>query len=125
MNEFWDRLGISASLLCIVHCLLTPLIVLLMPLVGHSLMHGWFHAVIIAVVVPVAAWALWNGYRLHRLKRVLWLGGFGIILICLAITVGARRYSYEVVLMTAAGLLLTAAHYVNLRVCRGLHHPHP
>jgi hypothetical protein len=121
MNQFWDRLGISASILCILHCLLTPALVVGMPFVGHWMAHGWFHLAIVLVVVPVAVWALWNGYRLHHKKNVLWLGGLGIALVIGAVTIGRSGFWLEVSMMTSAGVLLGTAHWINLSVCQRTH----
>lgn len=122
MNEFWDRLGISTSILCILHCLLTPVLIVLMPFAGHALAHSWFHWVIVSLVVPVAIWALWNGYRLHKQKRVLWLGSVGLTLVCLALYFGEDSLNAEIALMVTGGVLLTFAHYSNLRQCQREHH---
>lgn len=121
MNGFWDRFGISASLFCIVHCLFTPMLVVLVPFVGQTLAHGWFHLVIAAIVVPTAVWALWNGYRQHHTRRILWLGEAGLVFVCLALSLGARDSRVEVGFMSAGGLLLAAAHLGNLRACRIAH----
>ena len=117
MNQFWDRLGISTSVVCILHCLLTPVLVMFVPVLGHAFAETWFHAGVIAVVVPVAAWALWTGYRAHCRRRVLWFGAAGIILVVAAVL----REDLETPLMITAGLLLSAAHYFNLKVCRHSH----
>ena len=121
MRDLWDRIGISTSILCVVHCLFTPLLVLSMPVVGEFLSHDMFHVIIILIVVPVAVWALWNGYRLHRLQQVLWLGGFGIVGIVLAMILGANDARIEIALMILSGLTLASAHYFNLRACRIKH----
>ncbi len=118
MNVFLDRLGISASILCIVHCLATPVLVIFMPLLGGTFAHGWFHLVIAALIIPVAVLALWRGYRLHHRIQVLYLGGLGLILICLALGLDP---SYEIPLMVAAGVLLASAHYLNLKICQANH----
>ncbi|NJM09684.1 MAG: MerC domain-containing protein [Bdellovibrionaceae bacterium] len=118
MRQFWDRIGISASLLCVIHCLLTPSLVILLPFLGEALAHGWFHTVIVLIVFPVAVWALWNGFLLHRLKRVLWLGGIGIAFLIAALAFGRDDMRVEFALMIVAGLTLASAHLINLRACR-------
>lgn len=122
MNEFWDRLGISASMLCLVHCLVTPVLILLAPFVGNFLSQPIFHIVIVAIVFPVATWALWLGYRLHHMKRMLWLGVLGLTLIACAMTLGKNDPHVEMLFMVSAGVFLSSAHYLNLRACR--HHRH-
>jgi len=118
MTKFWDRIGISASILCVVHCLATPFLVIFLPLVGASLAHAWFHALIIAIVVPVAVWALWNGYRVHRHSTMLWYAGFGFLFIGLSVLLGHDHDLIEKAFMIAAGLLLGYAHFLNLRARR-------
>ena len=122
MNSFWDRLGISASILCVVHCLLTPMLVVFLPLVGATLARGWFHAAIIATVVPVAIFALWKGYRVHRQTHILWMGAFGFVAIALAAVFGAEHNAIETGFMVAGGLVLSAAHYLNMRTTRNCRH---
>lgn len=116
MRGLWDRIGISASLLCVLHCLLTPFLILLMPVLGEWTSHTTFHSLIVFIVVPVAVWALWNGYRAHRLKRVIVLGTLGLALLCVAMVVPNPQY--ETVFMIVAGLTLASAHLSNIRACQ-------
>jgi hypothetical protein len=124
MNEFWDKLGISTSVLCIVHCMATPFAFLMLPAIGHSdAGHNWFHQVIALIVFPVAFFALWKGYRVHHQRKILVLGGLGLLLIATSLFLSAQSLPGEMVLMILGGLLLAAGHYFNLRCCR-LQHPH-
>jgi hypothetical protein len=123
MTEFWDRLGISASLICAIHCILTPFLVLLVPFIGSVFADKWFHIGIAAVVFPVAAFALWRGYRHHRLLKVLALGAVGLVFMAMGMYMGDSDFTsaygtIQTLFMIAAGLLLASAHYFNLRACR-------
>ena len=118
MNTFWDRLGMSASILCVVHCLVTPVALVFLPLVGATLVHGWVHGVIIAIVVPVALYALWNGYRIHRHTSVIWLAAGGFAAIALSILFEGNHNLVEAGFMILAGIFLSTAHYKNLRAIR-------
>ncbi len=66
----------------------------------------------------VAVWALYNGYLVHRMKRVLYLGAVGLALLIAAMTLGHDDFRVEYGLMIAAGLTLATAHLTNLRACR-------
>ncbi|MGZ3722050.1 MAG: MerC domain-containing protein, partial [Bdellovibrionales bacterium] len=119
MNSFWDRLGISASILCGIHCLLTPLIVLLVPALGGIFSHQAFHWVIAVVVFPAAVFALWMGYRIHQYSQMLILGGVGLIFLVIGIWAGSYEQNLlETGTMIVAGLFLTSAHFLNMRACR-------
>lgn len=118
MNNLWDRVGISTSILCVVHCLVTPVLLMFLPLVGGALAHESFHALIIAVVVPVAAWALWNGYKVHRHTTMFWYAGFGFASILVSVSFGHDHDLVQMSFMVAAGILLAYAHFLNLRAGR-------
>jgi hypothetical protein len=121
MREIWDRIGISASLLCVVHCLFTPLLVLFMPIAGEFLSHHMFHVIVAIVVFPIAVWALWNGFSQHRKRSVLYFGAAGIFLMSAGMILGDYDRVYEYLGMIVAGLMLAWAHYSNLRACRISH----
>lgn len=119
MESFLDRLGISASLICLVHCLLTPVLIFSMPVAGQYLSHQNFHLIIAVLVFPVAILALWMGYKIHHIKRILFFGGIGLAFIAIAMTAGSAEYfQIETVSMICAGIFLSSAHFLNLRACR-------
>jgi hypothetical protein len=108
-------------MLCVIHCLLTPFAMLLIPLVGSQLSHSWFHVLMFILVLPIAVYALWRGYRLHRMKRVLWLGLAGLTLMFVGTFVESDNLWLESEIMICAGLILSAAHFINMRACRHSH----
>ena len=80
-----DRIGVIASILCAIHCALTPVLLILMPTFGKAWAHPATHWGMALVVIPIAVMMLIKGYRKHRKK---WLVGVGILGI-LFIIVGA------------------------------------
>lgn len=122
MHEFWDRIGISTSILCVLHCLLTPVLLVVAPLVGARLHADWIHPAIITIAVPVAVWALWAGYRHHKRTSTLILGAIGLgFIAAAAFSSGDHHGRWEVIFMVAAGVFLATAHYRNLTACRHKH----
>ncbi|MEM1028121.1 MAG: MerC domain-containing protein [Planctomycetota bacterium] len=77
----WDRLGIIASLACVVHCLAAPFLLLLLPTLGSMWSHPAAHWVLAALVLPLAGVVVWRGYRLHRKRLALIAVGLGAVLI--------------------------------------------
>lgn len=123
-----DRLGITASLGCAVHCILTALLFVLAPAVFQGahfykplnfLTHEWIHVGMALLVFPVAVLALWNGYRTHRNKSGLLLGGVGLSLLISGLLLHGE--TMEIVLTLLGGIILAAAHLVNLRYCQHSH----
>lgn len=61
-----DKMGIAASLTCAVHCLATPILLLLLPVAGAIWAHPLAHWVLAALVLPLALVVVYRGYRHHR-----------------------------------------------------------
>lgn len=76
-----DRVAISLSLLCGVHCFLTPILLIAMPALGRVLGDERLHWGMAMFVVPLAAWAIGRGYQFHRRTAVPVLGMIGAALV--------------------------------------------
>jgi hypothetical protein len=62
VSRYLDRIAISLSAICIVHCLAVPLVVAILPIAvlgfgGES----HFHAVMLWLVVPASSPSAWSG----------------------------------------------------------------
>ncbi|MFN9026778.1 MAG: MerC domain-containing protein [Akkermansiaceae bacterium] len=76
-----DRIGVIASVLCAVHCLLTPLLIVSTPSFSRMWAHPASHWIVALIVIPIAAYMLFKGYRIHQRKWILACGVSGIMLI--------------------------------------------
>lgn len=111
-----DVWGQALSLLCLVHCLATPLVVMLVPTMSGFL--GGWHAPLLLGVVATAAWAFVPGYRYHHSKLVLGLAGGGVLLLAVAVSVFHENFVAETaVTMTGAALML-GAHWKNRQLSK-------
>lgn len=93
-----DRLAFLLSGACAVHCLLTPLLVVLLPLtVAGWLTHPDFHFWMLALVVPSTGLAMVLGYRRHRDRITVMgsLGGVGLLALALFIGHGVAAFGME------------------------------
>lgn len=120
-----DRLGICLSALCLVHCLLTPVLILLLPSLqlvdahgaegGHA--HETFHLALLLVLPILAVMAFIPGYRRHGDKRVFAWAAPGLILVAL-VAIFFEDISWTGSLISVAGsLMLIRAHVINRRLC--------
>lgn len=113
-----DLSGGILSTLCVLHCLLLPLVLTVFPMMGlRFLQDEWFHHVLLILVVPIALWSLGVGFRKHRKGRMLLLGGLGISCLVMAEVVG-HRWGVESLMSIAGGLFLVSAHWLNYRACQ-------
>lgn len=119
-----DKTAVWLSGLCLVHCLLLPLLIAIFPIFGFTLVeHGTFHQLILVVVIPTTVIALGAGYRGHRQASVLWFGTAGVLAL-VAAAFAVHAFSTETVERTvtvAGGLLLALAHIQNFRFTRADH----
>ena len=113
-----DRVGVAAATVCAVHCAVLPLALGLAPALGLKA-GGWvdFDQAFVVFASLLAATTLALGYRRHREFRawallvpalaLVWLGSF---------TALHDHTLGHLVVMVVGGLLLAAAHLVNLRL---------
>lgn len=81
---WWDRLGIFASVACVVHCLAAPLLLLFLPVLGAWWSHPAAHWALAALVLPLAGFVVMRGYRKHRRRIAV----VALVLGCVFIVAG-------------------------------------
>ena len=112
-----DKLGMFLSGLCIIHCLLTPLTLLLL---GSSALLGWFASewIHVALYLPVVLLVLISIIPtcIHlKAYRLLFLAAAGLI----AMTVSFGFHgAAELVLSIVGAACIFTAHFMNLRLQR-------
>ncbi|MDP4945682.1 MerC domain-containing protein [Alishewanella sp. SMS8] len=119
-----DIIAAALSGLCIVHCLATPILLLL----GSSgLMLGvlsseWFHYLMLLPISVLLAWSLPGGWCVHKHTAPFVLGLAGFLL--LIISLFASHYA-ETALSLIGGGLLIGAHLYNRQLllqAQGMQH---
>lgn len=113
-----DRLGFAASVLCAVHCALLPLALALLPALGLNV-GGWidFDQAFVVFATVLGVTTLTVGYRRHRAFRAWALLLPGLILVWGGAFTRLHDHGLaHAAIMVAGGLLLAAAHLVNLRL---------
>lgn len=112
-NKKADYLGIAGSILCIVHCLVTPVLVMTSTLLKDDIVRTGFVGldyVFIAVNV-VAVWFATRHATSPVIKTALW-GFLCLFSVALLFENNSRLFEY-LTYAASAGLVLT--HVVNLR----------
>lgn len=113
-NIFWDRLGMSLSAACIMHCLLIPVILFLLPLstIAYS-MHEWAHPILLAAIVPSVLFSFTTGCG--SVKSTIFLAlGLTLLLIAWAMHGGSVWFP-ETLLTISGSFSLIAGHWFNYR----------
>jgi hypothetical protein len=127
VSRYFDRIAISLSAICIVHCLAVPLVVAVLPLAVLGLGgESHFHAVMLWLVVPISIIGLVMGYREHNRVAIVVAGIVGIAIVLVAVILGHGQWpiSIEVLVSLIGSVLLAGAHWANFVVVRSVHVHH-
>ena len=116
-----DKAAISLSVLCIIHCLALPLIVVLLPvLTALNLQDEAVHWWILGAVVPTSLYALTMGCKKHKDYSVMVLGFVGLAILIATPFLGhdLLGVSGESIFTTIGALNIAGGHLINHRLCR-------
>lgn len=124
MNK--DKLGIFLSVGCIAHCILTPLVLPVLPLVGFSFEHsGLIHVVLSILVVLVATVSIGLGARKYPSRLPVGLtviGSFCLFYAGLTETIDGAGFLSTAETIVGSVSIITA-HYLNHKnLCSCKHH---
>ena len=115
-----DKLAIGLSAACAVHCLLLPLLILVVPQVATMVfasenVHEWM----VLLVLPTSAYALTMGCRKHQRYRLLIPGVGGLAILVLAVLTEEYLGEWGEKSLTLIGSALIAfGHFQNYKLCR-------
>ena len=126
-----DAAAVGLSLLCITHCLLSLMPILILPSLAATLVSDErFHFGMVFLVLPISLLALVMGLRRHGQYSVPITGACGICLLLLILILGKETIGEiaEAILTGAATLILGFAHVRNFllgrsRDCRPIDDP--
>jgi len=111
-----DQLGMTASIICAVHCAALPLAVTSLPLIGlEFLANIWVEICMLLLSAVIGTWSLAATYKIHRnlMPLMILLAGFALI------AAGHFLWHHlEAVLIPAGGITIAAAHFTNWKLNR-------
>lgn len=116
-----DKTAVSLSLLCAIHCLAMPLLVVLMPAIaGMFIADEVFHIWLAFAVIPVSVYALTMGCKKHKRYQLLIIGGIGVAILLSAPIVGHDFLgeTWEKILTAIGAVIIAFAHVLNFRECK-------
>ena len=115
-----DRFGLTASLLCAIHCALLPLAIALLPSLGVAAWLGneGFEEGFVVFASLLGLYTMVSGYRRHRAVRALWLLIPGLLVLWVSVLYPPLHHHLlaHAVSMTLGGSLVGLAHLANLRL---------
>lgn len=116
LQEGLDVVGATLSFGCAIHCMVLPLVISILPLLGLSILGDHrFEQFMFATTIAIASLSLCWGVRRHGERRIL-----GLLLAAIAFFAigGFEAHSTrEALFVGFGGLCLATAHLVNRRLC--------
>jgi hypothetical protein len=110
-----DRIGMTASTLCAIHCAAVPLLITFLPLAGLGfLANPWveWSMILLALIIGVSSISMSYMRTHHRiLPIVLLVTGFVLIGLAHLFLTGWM----EAFIVPAGGFTIAAAHFINQR----------
>jgi len=116
-NRWIDRLGVSVSVACLIHCLALPFLLAAAPGLGIAFWIGEGFDLLLAIAaVLLAVGSLCWGFRIHREKRL-----FVVFAAAVAFFVGGQIYAegwLETALVMTGAFGFVGSHLLNRHLCR-------
>ena len=120
ININYDKIAISFSVVCALHCLLLPIAVIFLPSISATFFGTEdFHKTLLYFVIPSSIIALSLGCKMHGKYEVYSYGVFGISVLIFASFFG-HDYLGEVgeIFLTLIGAgIVSLGHYKNQKLC--------
>ena len=119
LNSLLDRFGATGSIVCALHCALTPLLLAAIPSLGLSVWLGdSFERGFVTFVTVLGLFSMSWGSRRHRVFRALGMLLFGLAALWAGVLYAPLHPALvpHAIVMTIGGTLVGLAHLVNLRL---------
>jgi|TARA_B110000238_G_scaffold162056_1_gene176258 hypothetical protein len=125
MQVLSDKLAIGFSIVCVAHCLVLPILLILLPPFSglFALDDEMFHQWMLYAVLPISIAALMMGYLHHRSFKVFVVGSIGLALIILSTALGhdVLGNTGEVVLSMLGSMIIAFGHFRNYQLSSAKH----
>ena len=119
-NGWGDRAAVCLSSLCILHCLLLPVLLVAYPIgIVVTLSDEIFHLFMVSLALPLSLVSLYVGYGHHKRNQLIVFGGIGLVTLMFPLVAPHEFISEsgETWLTVSGALILCMAHIVNFRLC--------
>lgn len=122
-SRYLDLYAAALSTLCLVHCLVLPMLASLLPVLGLLSENEWVHKALVLLAIPATLLACWSSMSRRQHPGFVAVALAGLSLLLLA-AFAESLAAFEVAITTAGALLLATAHgwrWANHRNKPGCH----
>ena len=118
-----DKIAMTLSIICVVHCFFVPSFLILgAGYLSFAIDNEFVHKLIVLLAIPISIFALSIGYKNHKTSSFIPIAIFGLVLLILAVVLGASVLGEagEQMLTLLGSISLAYAHYKNYKTCKEL-----
>ena len=118
-----DRLAMSLSFACILHCLFMPaFLITSVTFASIQFSDELLHYSILFLAIPISLYALLSGKRHHNNNLIFIIGISGLTVLFLALFFEGNFYGFslETLLTIIGSTIVISAHYKNYQTCQRL-----
>lgn len=116
-HKWTHYIGVGSSLLCLVHCLALPVLLVAFPAftsIDLTVIDTFWEYVFIGLSI-VSVYTIVQMHRTHkRYSAALPIAFFGVIMLLIALFVHHDNFGY---FLPAGSILILVAHVLNLKMC--------
>jgi len=113
-----DKIGIFASTLCLIHCMLFPLLFSILPTL--EIIHNGLEIILIPLSFILGGMSLFDNIKKHKYYKSILLFILGFILISMTIIFDISELFHWIGI-----ILLVIAHYINYKFIKEKDGCHP
>ena len=133
-DQKYDFLGITLSILCGIHCLVTPLVIFYFPNFGDKLQSPWTQSLLLVLIAWVFYQSVYVNYKKHRSKITIGLGlsGFSTLLFVFMMEIfsghnehahhhheaGFHEEPLTLTLAILGTIFMVSSHLLNIKNCK-------
>ena len=120
LNINFDKLAISFSAICAIHCLALPIVLIFFPALAATFIGSEeFHSQLLYLIIPSSIIALALGCKMHGKYYVYFYGALGIGVLLFASIFGHDYLgeSGEVIFTLLGASMVSYGHYKNQKLC--------
>ena len=118
-----DKIAMTLSMICVIHCFFVPSFLILgAGYLSFAIDNEFVHKLIVLLAIPISIFALSLGYKNHKTTSFMPIAIFGLVLLILAVVLGASVLGEagEQMLTLLGSISLAYAHYKNYKTCKEL-----
>lgn len=119
MNRLWDKMGICASGLCLIHCLTTPILLVFYPVFLTTETHDFVHEILAFVVVASIMIAVFPKCHKHGHYDIIAIATAGVLLVIGGLFLHESTFFWATFVTSIGSIFLITAHFKNMKIRHG------